>query len=177
LKNRILPAVAITAVLVGLIAVAYSGGYEQGAASHSAPPRVEVSPVVLPRADGGTFDSKELRGKSPVVLNFFATWCPACREELPHLIELYKQHQSEGLKVFAVTTEDSATAMHFAKEVSLPFPILIDSDGAVSLRFQATSIPVTAVLDKQGRAAGMAQGYSTELFDQIESLVGQVLKE
>jgi cytochrome oxidase Cu insertion factor (SCO1/SenC/PrrC family) len=79
MSTRIIPAIAIIAVVAGLIAVAYSGGSrpeagstEAGAAASG--PRIEMAPVTLPRADGGTFSSGALRGKSPLVLNFFATW-------------------------------------------------------------------------------------------------------
>ena len=68
-------------------------------------------------------------------------------------------------------------ARRFAKEKALPFPVLIDAQGAVSLQFQAGSIPTTVVLDKQGRAAAMASGYSPDLFHQIETVTAQLVKE
>jgi peroxiredoxin len=96
---------------------------------------------------------------------------------LPHLIDLYKQQHAAGLRVVAITTEDAATAQRFAKQQGVPFPILIDADGAVSTRFQVESIPVTVLLDKQGRAAGLAQGYSQQSFDEIAALSEQLLAE
>src|SRR5207253_2578241 len=118
------------------------------------------------RADGGTFSSAALRGRSPLIISFFATWCMPCREELPHLIDLYQKHRSEGLQVVGISVEDAETVKRFAREEHVPYPLLIDADQAVSQRFHVESIPVTVVLDKQGRAAGMMpEGYSPELFD------------
>ncbi len=78
MKNRFLPAVAVLAVAGGLLAVAYSNGGGHTPTSESAgaaPHRVEMPAVSLPKADGtGDFSSTALRGKSPLVLNFFATW-------------------------------------------------------------------------------------------------------
>lgn len=96
---------------------------------------------------------------------------------MPHLIELYNRHRAAGLQVVAITTENAATAQGFAKQQAIPFPILIDAEGAVSARYQVQSIPVTVLIDKQGRAAGLAQGYSASSFEQIAALTEQLLTE
>jgi hypothetical protein len=78
MAKRFFPAIAMIAVAAGLIAVVYSGASRQEAPSEAgsaaSSPRIEMAPVVLPRADGGSFSSESLHGKSPLVLNFFATW-------------------------------------------------------------------------------------------------------
>jgi hypothetical protein len=71
MSNRILPILAILAVLAGVIAVFFVEARPGAAPAAS---RVEVPAVTLPRAEGGTFSSAALRGKSPLILNFFATW-------------------------------------------------------------------------------------------------------
>ena len=96
---------------------------------------------------------------------------------MPHLIDLYSKHRAAGLQVVAITTEDAPTAQRFAKAKGIPFPILIDADSAISTRFQVASIPVTALLDKQGRVVGIAQGYSQTSFDELAALTEQVLTE
>jgi len=66
----------------------------------------------------------------------------------------------------------------FAKQMDVPYPLLIDTDNSASQLYNVNSIPVTVALDKQGRAAGlMPAGYSEEQFAQIEALTGQLLKE
>jgi peroxiredoxin len=96
---------------------------------------------------------------------------------LPDLIRLYQKHQAQGLQMALITNEDAATAQRFAKQQSLPFPVLIDTYGTVSRQFEVESIPVTVALDKQGRAAGIARGYSENLFSQIETLTAHLLRE
>jgi cytochrome c biogenesis protein CcmG/thiol:disulfide interchange protein DsbE len=96
---------------------------------------------------------------------------------LPHLIDLYNKHRAAGLQVVAITTEDAAAARAFAKQQGVPFPILIDANGTVSKQYRVASIPVTVLLDKQGRAAGMAEGYSQQSFEEVASLAEQLLKE
>ncbi len=76
-----------------------------------------------------------------------------------------------------ITNEPAAKAQQFAKAHDLPFPILIDAHGTVSGQFEVEDIPVTAVLDKQGRLAGLAGGYSEGLFSQVETLAAQLLRE
>jgi peroxiredoxin len=83
----------------------------------------------------------------------------------------------EGLQVVLIMTEPAAIAKQFAKQQDLPFPVLIDAHETVSRQFEVDSLPVTAVLDKQGRAAGIARGYSEGLFSQVETLTAQLLKE
>lgn len=100
-----------------------------------------------------------------------------CREELPHLIDLYQKYHAAGLQVAYITTEDPNTARQFAKANSLPFPVLIDVEGRVSSQFQVDGLPATVLLDKQGRAAGALYGWSPDHFDELGKLAGQVAKE
>lgn len=100
-----------------------------------------------------------------------------CREELPHLIDIYQKYHASGLQIAYITTEDAGTARQFAKAHSLPFPVLIDADGQVSSQFQVDGLPAAVLLDKQGRAAGALYGWSPDRFDDLGKLAGQVVKE
>jgi peroxiredoxin len=182
LKNRFWPVIAVAAVLGGLFALFNAGGGQAPApAGKSVPPeppvRRDVPAITLSTTGGVKFSTAAFKGKSPVLVSFFATWCGPCRQELPHLIDLYKKYHAAGLQIAYITNEDTETALRFAKEQSLPFPILVDADSTVSHQFGADSIPTTVVLDKKGRAAGASQGYSEEQMDQIDQLTGQLLKE
>jgi peroxiredoxin len=96
---------------------------------------------------------------------------------LPHLIDLYQKYHRAGLQVAYITSEDPETARRYAKQMEIPFPVLIDADQVAANEFQADSIPTTVVLDKQGRAAGSSQGYSPDTFDQIETLAAKLVRE
>jgi peroxiredoxin len=100
-----------------------------------------------------------------------------CREELPHLIDIYQKHHAAGLQVAYITDEDPALARQFAKANALPFPVLIDADHRVANQFQVDSFPATVLLDKKGRAAGALYGWSPDRIDDLTDLAGQVVKE
>jgi peroxiredoxin len=181
LKKQFWPIIAVAAVLGGLFAIFNAGGDAAAPAGKGRAPEPPVRPdvpaITLPTASGGKFSTTAFKGKAPVLVSFFATWCGPCRQELPHLIDLYKKYHAAGLQIAYISTEDKEAVLPFAKQVSLPFPVLLDGDGAVSEKFGAQSIPTTIVLDKKGRAAGASQGYSEDQLDQIDKLVGQLLKE
>src|SRR5690242_11247074 len=77
-------------------------------APHSAAAQRPAPPLDLPRVDGGKFSLAGYRGKSPVVLFFFATWCPHCREETPHLLRFYQENHPRGVPFVAVSSEAPA---------------------------------------------------------------------
>ncbi|MGM0897773.1 MAG: peroxiredoxin family protein [Bacillota bacterium] len=96
----------------------------------------------------------DYRGKA-VILNFWATWCPPCRAEMPHMQTFYEKQQGNDVEVVAVnlTTEDRGMAEieNFVEEFGLSFPIPMDIDGEVGSLYQAFSIPTSYVIDREGR--------------------------
>ncbi len=103
----------------------------------------------LPRAGSrGTADLGELQGK-PVVLNFWATWCPPCRAEMPELDALARQRTD--IRVLAVDVqEDAADVDRFRTDLSLNLPIALDSDGRVWANYQSRGLPTTYLIDSNG---------------------------
>src|SRR5262245_26626177 len=87
------------------------------------PPAMDFT---LASIDGASVQLASFRGKSPVVLNFGATWCPGCREELPHLADLYRKQHAAGLEVFMVSDEPAERLKPFAETLQLPFRVLTD---------------------------------------------------
>lgn len=94
----------------------------------------------------------ELRGKV-VLINFWATWCPPCRAEMPAIEKVYRTFKPLGLEVLAVnlTDQDSETAVAaFVQELGLTFPIPLDRNGDVSARYTLRGLPSTFFVDRQG---------------------------
>jgi cytochrome c biogenesis protein CcmG/thiol:disulfide interchange protein DsbE len=102
---------------------------------------------------GGTeIRLSELRGQA-VLLNFWASWCPPCRAEMPALERTYQAWQDQGFIILAInaTSQDSPEqAQTFAQEYGLSFPVLLDLDGEANLLYQVRSLPTSFFIDPQG---------------------------
>ncbi len=92
----------------------------------------------------------ELRGKV-VLLNFWATWCPPCRKEMPDLETLYERFQPKGLVVLAISDEEAAKVEPFVRERGVRFPVLLDPGRKVNERFIVEGIPKSFVYDREGK--------------------------
>jgi thiol-disulfide isomerase/thioredoxin len=103
----------------------------------------------------------ELRGKI-VLVNFWATWCPPCRAEMPSLDDLYTHYQNDGLVILSITDENPSTVNSFLEGKNYHPPVLIDSDRAVNNRFHVEGIPQTFVFDRDGKLTGIAIDQSTQ---------------
>jgi peroxiredoxin len=99
---------------------------------------------------GKTWTLKEQRGKV-VVVNFWATWCPPCRKEMPDLETLYKQFKDQGLVILAISDEDAGKVAPFIAEQKVTYPILLDPGRKVNELFQIEGIPKTFVYDRSGK--------------------------
>lgn len=116
----------------------------------------EVAPnFELKTLEGETAKLSDYRGKK-VILNFWATWCPPCRAEMPHMQKYYeKQAKEDNVEILAVnlTTVDHGMEKitSFVSEYELSFPILLDSGGEMGAVYQAVTIPTSYILDAKGR--------------------------
>ena len=89
----------------------------------------------------------------PVIINFWASWCPPCRAEMPAFQQVYEEYQDRGLIITAVnaTNQDSITdAVDFAATNHLTFPILLDYSGSASRSYNLHSLPTTVFVDREG---------------------------
>jgi len=112
----------------------------------------------------------QLRGKI-VLVNFWATWCPPCRTEMPNLDLIYTHFASEGLVILSITDENPFTVNSLLQGKNYHPPVLIDSGGAVHKQFHITGIPQTFVFDRDGKLTGVAIDQSTQR--QFLSLLAQ----
>ena len=131
----------------------------------------------LSTPDGKKVSLEDFRGKL-VFLNFWATWCTSCREEMPAMERLYREFKSKGFEIVAVNVKDNRKdALAFVKELKLSYPIVLDPDGEVGLLYGAFGIPATYLIDRNGeilaRLWGPADWYSPAARGLIKSLVEQ----
>jgi len=108
--------------------------------------------------EGNTHHLADYAGK-PVIINFWATWCPPCREEMPSMQRAWEQLRQEGIAMLAVNVgEDEVRVFTFMADYPLDFPILFDRDSAVLNAWPVKGLPTTFVLDPQGRIVYRAVG-------------------
>lgn len=129
-----------------------------GCASSDKSPEVQIGPqkgklapeFTLPSIDGQEISLSDLRGK-PILLNFWATWCPPCRAELPHLISAYKGYADQDLVVLAVDVgEDPSQVKGFVLTQRVSLPVLLDSTREIAHAYQVRAFPTNFLIDRQG---------------------------
>ena len=112
----------------------------------------------LPLLGGGTAKLSAYRGKV-VFLNFWATWCPPCRAEMPAMETLYRRFAASGLEILAVDcAEKTADVEAFIKNAGYNFPVVLDADGSAARRYGASAIPTTYILDRSGKIIARVTG-------------------
>lgn len=105
----------------------------------------------LKTTQGETFKLSESVGKKVIVINFFATWCEPCREEMPELNQYYTDHKNEDFVLLAVDDDEKPDAVEgFRKELKLDFPVGID-DGAIGKQYSVSAYPTTVLVGVDGR--------------------------
>ena len=93
---------------------------------------------------------KDLRGKA-VWVNFWATWCPPCREEMPQMQRLYEQHRARGLEIVGVDVQESAEQVRgFTTELGLTWRFVLDRDGKTTDRYLVSGLPTHYFIDREG---------------------------
>lgn len=92
---------------------------------------------------------KSLRGR-PVVLDFWATWCPPCRETMPQLDKLYRKYQAKGVEFLAISGEDLADVRAFVPKAGVSYPLYVDTKGEANKALDVESIPRLVILNGQG---------------------------
>lgn len=123
----------------------------------------------LPNLQGTAVElAAEIESGELVLLDFWATWCPPCRLELPMLDTLQKRYGDRGLRVVAIDVgEDRATVEAFLNERNLSIPVLLDIDHSVATRYRIEAFPTTILLE-DGKVAEVVEGLDPYLGYRIE---------
>lgn len=163
------PALSRRALLAGVAAIGTSaripGIGPLGSRAIAAPMLLQKVPdapaapdFALPDLDGRTRTLKEFAGRI-VIANFWATWCPPCRAEIPSMQRAWEKLEAEGAHVLALHVGgDPDQIWSFLAEFNVTFPILLDRSGTVSRAWQTVGLPTTYVVDVAGRKALRAIG-------------------
>lgn len=120
---------------------------------------------------------KEQRGQV-VLLNFWASWCGPCREEMPQLDRLYRKYQSAGFTLLGLSVDDDPKAAGaMADKLGVVFPVLLDSDKQVSKTYDLSAMPSTVLIDRDGRVRYLHRGYRDGFIATYEQQIRDLLKD
>ncbi len=136
----------------------------------------QVAPdFALKSSSGENLRLSEYRG-DVVMINFWATWCGPCRQEMPLLDELYTRYERVGFSLLGVNIDDdSRRAMQMIEDLGVSFPVLFDARKEVSELYEVEAMPVTVLIDREGNVRhvhhGYKPGYEDKYLDQVRSLL------
>jgi len=138
--------------------------------------RAEAPAFTLRDIGDGRKGLADFRGKV-ILLNFWATWCPNCREEMPSLEKLWEKFRAKGVVVVAVAVDRRSEEVEtFARRLGLTFPILLDTEGTVRRDYEVTALPMTYIIGKDGKISGRIFGSREWAGKDADVLVEQILR-
>ena len=148
-----------------------------GAASAAVQLLANAPDFTLRSVGGANVRLAEQRGQV-VLVNFWATWCGPCLQEMPHLNRLHDRYRASGFVLLGVNIDDdprAATAL--AIKLGLRFPVLLDTDKKVSRVYDMSAMPATLLIDRDGRVRHIHRGYRDGVEKTYEEQVRSLLKE
>ncbi len=163
LKNLMLP-------LLGLILLASGQAF-------AAAPQGPAPDFALKTPGGENARLSEYRGEV-VMINFWASWCAPCRQEMPLLEELYAQYQPLGFTILGVNVEqDSSKALAMLEDIPVSFPIMLDTQSTVSKLYNVVAMPTSILIDRDGNMRYLHHGYKPGYEEQYQQQVRELIKE
>lgn len=131
----------------------------------------------LKSSNGKNIKLSELRGQV-VMVNFWASWCGPCRQEMPLLEQLYKKYQPMGFTLLGVSVDENTDdATKFLKGVDVSFPILFDNESEVSGLYRVDAMPTTVIIDRNGKVRNIHLGYKPGVEEGYQQHIRALLKE
>ncbi len=137
-------------------------------------PWIQVADFSLQDMQGDTHNLARYKGK-PVIVNFWASWCPSCRKEMPSMNRAWSKIKNEGILMIAINVgEDRQSIESFTQTTPVDFPVLLDSDSKTAEAWPVRGLPMTFVLDPEGklvfRAIGSREWDDDALLDKVRAL-------
>ena len=156
-------------LLTGLVLAA---GVQAAVTAQSAAPD-----FTLKSAEGRNLRLQEQRGQV-VLVNFWASWCGPCKQEMPHLNRLYDKYRASGFTLLAVNIDDDARhGAATATKWGLKFPVLLDPDKTVTKLYDMGAMPSTVLIDRDGRVRYLHRGYREGVEEAYERQIRELVKE
>ena len=131
----------------------------------------------LKSMDGENIKLSEMAG-NVVLINFWASWCGPCREEMPLLNNLHNKYEPLGFAVFGVNVEeDIGQAKAFLRDFPVDFPVLLDNTNRVSKQYEVIAMPTTIMVDRDGNLRYLHQGYKSGDEAKYRQVVKKLVRE
>lgn len=145
-----------------------------GSGAHSILPAPDFT---LKSQSGDNLRLQEQQG-NVVLINFWASWCGPCREELPHFEKLQQEYQDLGFTVLAVNVdEDPSKANNLLNDIPVSFPVLFDNNDKVSKLYDVRAMPTTVIVDRDGNKRLTHYGYKSGDEAKYKTVVKALLRE
>jgi len=169
---RLLQTLIFLGLSLGLLTLALAGEDDAGLSPVEGTP--EAPAFELQGPDGVVYRLADWQGQ-PLIVNFWATWCPPCRAEMPAMQRAWEAIQSEGIGLIAINVgEDPAAITAFVEQVPVSFPLPMDADSSVTQSWPLKGLPTTFVVGPDGRliyqAAGEREWDDPALLDRVRAL-------
>jgi peroxiredoxin len=155
--------------------------------SQLSPPKMDIKALdiradmiwdfTLPNLSGESVHLSDFKG-NVILMNFFGTWCPPCREEMPSLEKAFQTNEDKGFVVLGIAGDKEKTTVEsFVQTYKLTFPVLLDPENQVFRQYFVRGIPVTYLLDRQGQIATMYRGEADWSSREAQVLLEHLLQE
>lgn len=152
--------IALTALTGILILSAFMGNQCAVSQTQKVAPDFSLSTI-----DGETLKLSDYKGKV-IILDFWATWCPPCRKEIPDLIKLYDKYKDKGLIIIGISSEDTNTLKEFSEDNGINYPIALGNQKVAEAYGGIQYIPTTFVIDREGNIIKKHVGFTEyEVFE------------
>ena len=139
-------------------------------------PATAAPDFTLRSVDGPNLRLQEQRGRV-VLVNFWASWCGPCRQEMPHLNKLYEKYRASGFVLLGINVDDDTrNAADVAAKLGLKFPVLLDTDKTVSRLYDLATMPSTVLIDREGKVRFIHRGYLAGYEDAYDKQIRELLK-
>jgi thiol-disulfide isomerase/thioredoxin len=165
----------VTGIMLRIMAVVAVVTIACGSGSQSKSNQSELSDFTLTSLDGEEYTMSALKGQV-VVIDFWATWCPPCRNSIPTFVRLYEKYHGEGFTILGIGLDDEQALINFRSQVNIPYPVFVGNND-LAKDYGVTGIPKTIFVDKKGKIRKTQVGFAPELESQFDALIDSLLKE